>query len=651
MAIAHHLQSQVSHSAAQRSASLAILAAACLILLNALLHASVYGNRNYRDDELYVLRLFSLHSYSALVQETVTDTELPGWRLIADVWVDSFGQSEEVTHWLSKLFNLVTFALVYQLGKHICCARVGLYAIVLLGVYGFAASGINELRPYPMLVMLTTALHLVFYRWLQMPTGRLMIAYCLLGMAALYTHYYAIPIFLAHAFFLIAFRRFERKFYLDSFVMWFLIALSFAPWIFSLLYVIFSAFPGGYYAVDLPTLVQALSFHPVFIFQFLVLLSLAVLLPINTEPARGSALRWYPLSKLIYPLFLLLATFAVALLVNSVWTVLIPQGFLSVVMLIALIMALGLWLLPAKAGTILLILLLLHAPQNIDVQTTNAPYRDIVQAMTKSYETDSIVVTEFSWAWRWLLGAAYNLMDFTPDKMSKERIFHLVEPRDRAHPPGHPDDLVNIHKTFDPEHFSNQLPNHNQLWHLQEGDGNDLGLSLKEWLKRNYAHIRTVSWDEEYVTSYSLSEYARVPDHDGPILEAGDNLRLYTWARHDSLDLAPCKSVTIESWWQIEEPDPKPYTISLILANEDGDRQLAIANSVPADQFTSDWLSDTYYRDRTTLAIPCDIGGGSFNLLLAAKETGTGKPLVLAYPGGDEVVAEFYLTTLILARN
>ena len=99
--------------------------------------------------------------------------------------------------------------------------------------------------------------------------------------------------------------------------------------------------------------------------------------------------------------------------------------------------------------------------------------------MAPTYQNDSVVVTEFNWAWRWLLPAAYYFMDFTPDKMSKERQFHLVAPRDHAHPPNYPDELVNIFKTFELATFAGRLPEHKQLWHLTQGGGNALGTRIR----------------------------------------------------------------------------------------------------------------------------------------------------------------------------
>ena len=216
----------------------------------------------------------------------------------------------------------------------------------------------------------------------------------------------------------------------------------------------------------------------------------------------------------------------------------------------------------------------------------------------------------------------------------------------RRIPPFVPDALVNVHWNFDPTTFSQKLPAHRQLWLLQEGGGNIHRDSLQDWLERNYAFIRSTSWDQKYVTTYRLSEYARVPAHDGPVLTVGESLLLYSWQLQDSVFVSPCQAITVESWWQIQNLDSTPYSIGIILADADGDSQLAIANSVPADQFTSDWQTGRFYRDRTTLEVPCTIEEGSYDLLLSAKESMSGKPLELAYPAGDTIGTLFYLTTL-----
>ena len=621
-----------------------------LILIIMLLHSHSYGGRNYREDEIDSVHAAMLFSPTGIVQWQARDVHPPGWRLLADWWVDYFGGAESVTRWSSKLINLLTYALLYQLGLHIGDRRTAFYAVAILGVYGFAGSGLAELRPYAMLVMLATGLHLVYYRWLHRPAPRLMLVYAALGIAAIYTHFFAFFIFPTHALFLFVFRRFERKVWLDSLLMWGFIALSFSAWLLPFLYVILGPFAGGiYYATSsLQKLYQQVKFQPEIIFGFLLLMSLFTPPLANAIIRRHPGLRWRRHWPLLYPLFLLLATLIIAFLANALVESLTDRNLQMVVMLVALLMALGLRRLPGPAAAILLILLYLQAPQNIAVPTSNGPYREIVQNMEQTYQTDSLLITEFSWPFQWLLPASYYLMDFTPDKMLKTRMFHLIDRDARLYPPSFPDKLTNVRRSFDQADFD-ALPNHQQLWLLRQGGGNQHSEDLQAWLHANYALLSSETWDQPFPTAYRLSEYRRAPAYDFAI-HVGDALRLHSWSLLDSVDVQACQFIAIESWWQIVRPEATPYTLTLILADDDGDGQKnSVDDTAPADQFTSEWQPDRYYLDQTELQIPCDIDAGSYDLLMAMKETLSGAPLSFGYPDGSIIGREYYLTTLTVS--
>jgi hypothetical protein len=624
-----------------------------LIMIIMLLHTNVYGGRNYREDEINSVHASFIKTPSEIVTWMATDVHPPGWRLFAELWVESFGGVEEVTRWSSKLLALLTYALVFQLGKQVVDIRTGIFAVVILGIYGFASNGMNELRPYPMLITITTALHVLFYRWLHCPTRGLMIAYVALGIAAIYTHFFAFFIFPAHAIYLVIFRRFDRKIWIQSFLMWFFVTLSFSAWVLPFLYVILIPFPGGiYYAIPdgligLEILYKRVNFEPELIQQFLVLLSLFTPLLLTQTIHRQRLIPQIRLQKhwnLLYPLGLLISTLLIAVVVNSIVSSLTARNLLMNVMLLALLMALGLRLLPLPASLILLLLLVLGAPQEIKTSTSNAPYREIVQLMSERYETDSLVLTEFSAAWRWLMPASYYLMDFTPDNMSKQRMFHIIDSDDFVHPPAFPDELVNIYDSFTGDFLNADLPEHSQLWVLQEGNDNSHQEDIQTWLNQNYALVQKSSWIEDFPTPYTLSEYVHAPDSLQLMLNADEKLELYSWELKDSVDVSPCQSVEVESWWQTNSLIDTPYRLSLILADNSG--QVAIHEGVPANVFTIEWEVEKNYRDISQLTIPCDITQGNYNLLLGMKETLTGEPLSLTYPDGNSIGTLYYLTTL-----
>ena len=638
--------------------AMAILLAALLVLCNMFLHTYVYGTRNYREDEVVVVHeALQLTAVEQLRHLGSANIHPPGWRLLAHFWIEAFGASEEITRWLAKFCNLITFALLYQLGKHIRDRRAGMYAILLLGVYGFASNSMYELRSYSMLIMLTTALHLLFFRWLHKPSSALMFAYVFAGIAVIFTHYFSFFVFPAHAVMLALYTRFEHKLWLDSFLMWLFIGMSFVGWLLPFLHSIVVAAPGGirYSLVASPASIwefyDGSKFEPEVVYQWLMLLSPLALWRAGRFDVSRIRRRLDSRYVGLYPFLLLISTIAIATVSDFLVGSFSLRNSVMFAPLIAICMAVSLRLLPTYATLILTALLLLHAPQNIAWQTSNGPYREIVQEMSKSYQKDSIVVTEFQWAWRWLAAAAYYLMDFTPDRMTKDRMFHIVDPYDSAHPPETADDLVNVVKWLHPEAFGKRLPSHRQLWHLSEGDGNYPGRGLRDWLIQHYALIQTHTWDEPYETSYVLSEYARVPDHQGPLIHAGDEMRLVAWELEGSVEFAACGSITIESWWQPHSEIEESYSLSIILADADGDGQLAIQDSIPAEVFTTDWQAGRFYRDRTALEIPCALEEGRYNLMLAAKETTSGDTLALHYPDGSAIGNEYYLTTLHIVSS
>ena len=163
--------------------------------------------------------------------------------------------------------------------------------------------------------------------------------------------------------------------------------------------------------------------------------------------------------------------------------------------------------------------------------------------------------------------------------------------------------------------------------------------------------IDIAMWDGPFPASSDEFSYTFFPDTGDLNLNVGDSIKLHTWLLLDSVDIQPCQSVTVESWWQLMTEDDTPYTMLLVLTNELADRQLAISNKVPADRFTTEWKPNRYYRDRTTLEIPCELGTGQYPLLLGMKESMTGESLEISYPDGNTIGTLYYLTTLYVQNN
>lgn len=628
----------------------------CVMILLIGLQRATYSDRNYRQDEINTIHAAKLMSPSEITFWMATNIHPPAWRLLADSWIDAFGLDESIVRWLSVFANMLTFALLFRLGTDLLDWRLGLLAVILLGVYPAAANHMSELRPYPYLIMLTTGLHLFFLRWLQHQKFRYMLGYIIFGMLALYTHYYAIYIFPAHLMFMLITVRWNPSFYIRTLSMWLFIGLSFTGWLIPFVHGFTVRQRGGiYYALPnqvegLALLYQRLQFIPIQIGQFLVLIGLATPAFFAYPKRPNTAHRWRSFRPVLYSLIITLSIVVIAWSANSLVKNVTDRNMIIIVPSLVLLMALGLRALPSPAYIILSIILMLGASQFYPTITSNAPYREIIDSMADSYQADSVLITDFSVAWQWLLPAAYTLMDFDPIAMPKQNMLHLISPDDRAHSPGPPDRLLNVYSAITAQQLDKFAANHPQLWLLQQGSGSTHQEMLKTWLTEHYAQLRQATWhDILYPTDYTLIEYARLPQDAQLILQADANYELHAWSLQESVDITACQTITLETWWQTQQPSQNPDELVLVLADDNG--QVAISEKTPADIFTTDWIADTFYRDQNTLTIPCDIQAGSYNLLLGMKDSITGKSLVLTYPDGNDIGTLYYLTTLNSQEN
>ena len=157
------------------------------------------------------------------------------------------------------------------------------------------------------------------------------------------------------------------------------------------------------------------------------------------------------------------------------------------------------------------------------------------------------------------------------------------------------------------------------------------------------------AFDQPLPIFYDEVEFPSVPSDGDSVIHVGDVFRLHLWMLGGSVDVEACETVVVESWWQMDHVDAVPYTLSVILS--DGAGQVSIANAVPADKFTTEWKSGRYYRDRTSLLVPCDVAGGRYDLLLGMKESMSGRALPFRYPDGGEIGSLYYLTTLNVQKN
>lgn len=145
-------------------------------------------------------------------------------------------------------------------------------------------------------------------------------------------------------------------------------------------------------------------------------------------------------------------------------------------------------------------------------------------------------------------------------------------------------------------------------------------------------------------------EAARAPADIAPRHNFGDALALGHQELRDSVQVAPCQRVRVESWWQAAAPPQANYVLQLSLTDEGGGI-LASADSGPVSGDTSEWQAGDWYPDGRLLQIPCDTAAGAYSLIFSVYDPESNEAsdkLALVNADGSEGDTWLYLTTLFV---
>jgi mannosyltransferase len=113
------------------------------------------------------------------------------------LWVQ-FGHGEFVIRLLSVLLATATVPVVYFLGKRLFDGRTGLIAALLLAVHPFHFMVAQSARSYALVIFLVCLASLFFLRGLSRPSVGNWTVYALFAGAAVYSHFFALLVIVAH---------------------------------------------------------------------------------------------------------------------------------------------------------------------------------------------------------------------------------------------------------------------------------------------------------------------------------------------------------------------------------------------------------------------------------------------------------------------
>lgn len=498
----------VTDPESRRQKAWAFMGAAVLMLAVVWIQTLRFDDQNYREDEINTVHAVQVLSNAEITRWLALEgTHPPGWRWVAAEWVRAFGGERSIVRFQSSLFTLLALACIFRLGADVFDTQVGLIAIAFLGFQPFFHWFMHELRPYPLLVFLVAAQHVVFLRWLKYQNFAYALTFVGLGVMAFQTHYFAVYVFAAYALLIPALVRFERVTYLRGFGLVAAMGLSVSAWILPVIYGAFVVREAGLnYDYSLATDVAGLQilFTDMQMLPVVVLPALAI--PVATifpyfarapyaldEKMRlnGEWRRWY---VIVLPLAMML----IALLVNIVVRNLSSRNMIIVTPSLAIVAG---FVVRALAWRWRIAVLILVVGAGLGVYhryAQNVPYDDMFAFMNESEFAGDGVVTAVSRGSVGTTEMVYMLLEERRGEWAMQDIFSVSEQGVFSTYQTQADPLVHFKQdagTASLREFDTFLQSRSHLWFITYSwvefyGESDLAVTYRAYLEMGYEAVR-----------------------------------------------------------------------------------------------------------------------------------------------------------------
>lgn len=218
----------LSHFKAQNPREWWFITSGGILLLALTLRLWGLGAESAWIDEAYSIAL-AKHSVIEILQGTAVDQHPPLYYLLLHYWL-LFGSSVVYARALSLVVGMIHIGQILQFGRKLAGDWLALGTGLLLAISPMHVWYSQEVRMYILLASLTTASTVELWDCLQGKNRWLLYALC--SILAIYTHYFAIFVFGAHALLALAWAWMKREkrgvFYWAGAML--VVGLAFLPW-------------------------------------------------------------------------------------------------------------------------------------------------------------------------------------------------------------------------------------------------------------------------------------------------------------------------------------------------------------------------------------------------------------------------------------
>lgn len=604
-----------------------LLLPAATILFVIVIQAHHFRDRPYRQDEAWVVHyaLENIERVGLLNHVLQIFYQLPPENALQDIWVHLFGHLEHIVRFFSSLVTAITLALYYRLTADLFEGRTAWIALVVLGTYSVFAYYSHEARPYAALALGTVGFQQALLRFIRRPKrGKALLA-LVLGAAPFYIHPFMVYVIAAQLTCVIVFVRWNRDLFGRGAMLFVALALVISPraWInFTgrsgvIEYNVQSSWQG------LAEVVDHFRFSPDALGYFLlaagiigVLGKLALVRTNADDPIMRFAWAWREGWLLLAPVVMVV----LSVFVNAHVPSLTPRNLLIVAPYLALIAAVSLRQMPLSAQLIALVFFCVPFVAQFRSHNGNAGYWELSEYIERHYDRDRdrlLIITEQAWEW---IAINYFLKERADIAFADDDIFYVSwegADKDRFIPAAIDDQVfVTGLAKGDWRRLQPWLDEAEKLWIVRTRDfigGRNMIAAIEE----EYTLYEVVDFPgETYYTAIEALEYRRHPAGARPRWRYGEDFNLLDWRLNGAHEVSACHTITVDSWWSINQETEQLYSSTLVIADQHG-QGAANSDNVPGGAYlTSIWLRGRPYFDQRQLTIPCDLPPGEYPLLL-----------------------------------
>jgi len=644
-----------------------LLLPAATILFVIVIQTHHFRDRPYRQDEAWVVHyaLDNIERLGLLNHVLQVFYQVPPENALQDIWVRLFGHIENIVRYFSSLVTAITLALYYRLTADLFERRSAWIALVVLGTYSVFAYYSHEARPYAALGLGTVGFQWALLRFVRRPKRGNALLALVLGAAPFYIHPFIIYVIAAQLTCVLVFVRWNRDLFRRGALLFAALALVIGPraWInFTgrsgvIEYSIESSWQG------LAEVLDHFRFSPEVLGYFLlavgiigVLGKLASARTSANDPTMRFAWGWREGWLLLSLLVMLVLPFAVNARIPS----LTPRNLLIAAPYLALIVTIALRQMPPQAQLIALVFFCVPFVTQFRSHNGNAGYWELAEYIERRYDRDQdrlLIITEQAWEW---IAINYFLKERAETPFADDDIFYVSwegGDKDRFIPDAIGEEVfaTGLAKG-DWRRLQPWLGEAEKLWIIRTRDFIG-GRNMIDALEGAYTLYEVIDFPgETYYTAIEVLEYRRHPAEARTLWRYGADFNLLDWRLNGGHRALACQTITVDTWWSINNETERLYSSTLVIADRHG-QGAANSDNVPGGIYlTSIWRPGRPYFDERQLTIPCDLPAGEYPLLLGIyalpADESTAPQNLEVYTADGEPTGRYleYLTTITVSR-